>query len=98
MVSGEVQKAVVSLIDDDFMDKLKSYMESRLQTLRVGQSADIIATQTPKSSPSGIPPTPSASQKRVITAEEILGTQTPTGPTPRRSPPISAEQQLATQS
>ena len=57
-ISGEVQEAVVNLIDDDFMDKLRSYMESRLQMLRISQSADIIATQTPKSASSSNPPTP----------------------------------------
>ena len=66
--------------------------------LRIGQSADIIATQTPKSASSGVAPTPATpSQKRVITEAEILGTQTPKGATPRRSPPISSKQQLATQ-
>ena len=97
-VSDEVQAAVISLINDAFMDKIKRYMESKIQMLRIGQSADVIATQTPKSASPGIPPTPSPPpQKRVITEAEILGTQTPKGPTPRRSPPISAEQQLATQ-
>ena len=80
------------------MDKHRSDFESRLRLLRIGQSADFIATQTPKSASSGIPPTPPApSQKRVIREDEILGTQTAKGPTPRKSPPISAEQQLATQ-
>ena len=98
-MGGEVQAAVVSLIDDAFMDKIKRYMESKIQMLRIDQSADVIATQTSKSASSGVPPTPpTPSQKRVITEAEILATQTPKGPTPRRSPPISAEQQLATQS
>jgi hypothetical protein len=98
-VSDEVQAAVISLINDTFMDKIQRYMETKIQVLRIGQSADVIATQTPKSASSGVAPTPpTPSQKRVITEAEILGTQTPKGPTPRRSPPISAEQQLATQS
>jgi hypothetical protein len=97
-VSDEVQAAVISLINDAFMDKIKRYMETKIQVLRIGQSADVIATQTPKSASSGVAPTPpTPSQKRIITEAEILGTQTAKGPTPRRSPPISAEQQLATQ-
>ena len=53
--------------------------------LRIGQSADVIATQTPKSASSGVAPTPpTPSQKRIITEAEILGTQTPKGPTPRK--------------
>ena len=98
-MSGDVQTAVISLIDDTFMDKTTSFMELRLQMLRIGQSADIIATQTHESLSSTVPPTPATQpQNRVITEAEILGTQTPKGPTPRQSPPISAEQQLATQS
>ena len=80
------------------MDELRSYMESRLQMLRIGQSADVIATQSPKSASSGVAPTPpTPSQKRAIAEAEMLGTQAPKGPTPRKSPPISAEQQVATQ-
>ena len=72
-VTEEVQVAVVGLIDDTFMDKIKRYMESKIQLLRIGQSADVIATQTPKSVPSGSPPTPpTASQKRVITKQRYL--------------------------
>jgi hypothetical protein len=66
-VSDEVQAAVISLINDTFMDKIQRYMESRLQMLRIGQSADIIATQTPKSAPSGVAPP--------ISAEQQLATQ-----------------------
>ena len=96
-VSDEVQAAVISLINDTFMDKIKN-METKIQMLRIGQSADVIATQTPKSASSGVAPTPpTPSQKRIITEAEILGTQTPKRPKPRQSPPISAEQQLATQ-
>ena len=55
--------------------------------LRIGQSADVIATQTPKNASSGVAPTPpTPSQKRIITEAEILGIQTAKGPTPRKKP------------
>ena len=41
-VSDEVQAAVISLINDTFVDKIRRYMEPKMQSLRAGLPANVV--------------------------------------------------------